>query len=43
MAELKGYAGKIARVDLTKKTVDVVKTPEDVLKKFLGGSALGTS
>jgi len=41
MAELKGYAGKIARVDLTKKTVDVVKTPEDVLKKFLGGSALG--
>lgn len=41
MAELKGYAGKIARVDLTKGTVDAVETPEDVLKKFVGGSALG--
>lgn len=41
MAELKGYWGKILRVDLSKKTIDVVKPPEDVYRKFLGGSALG--
>jgi aldehyde:ferredoxin oxidoreductase len=41
MAELKGVTGKIARVDLTKKTVTVVETPEEIYKKFLGGSALG--
>ncbi len=41
MAELKGYAGKILRVDLSKGTIDSVVTPEPVLRKFLGGSALG--
>jgi len=41
MAELMGYAGKIARVDLSKGTVTAVETPVEVLKKFLGGSALG--
>jgi aldehyde:ferredoxin oxidoreductase len=41
MADLKGYAGKIARVDLTNRTVTVIEPPEDVYKKFLGGSALG--
>jgi len=41
MAEMTGYAGKIARVDLSKGTVTTVETPVEVLKKFLGGSALG--
>ena len=41
MAELKGVTGKIARVDLSKGTVSVVEPPEEVYKKFLGGSALG--
>ncbi|HID87963.1 MAG TPA: hypothetical protein EYP55_11410 [Anaerolineae bacterium] len=41
MAELKGVTGKIARVDLTTKTVSVVEPPEEVYRKFLGGSALG--
>jgi aldehyde:ferredoxin oxidoreductase len=42
MAELKGYAGKIARVDLTRGTVDAIQTPEEVLRKHLGGSSLGS-
>jgi aldehyde:ferredoxin oxidoreductase len=41
MAELTGYAGKIARVDLSTGKVTAVETPVDVLRKFLGGSALG--
>lgn len=41
MAELKGYWGKILRVDLSKGTIDTVVTPEPILRKFLGGSALG--
>jgi aldehyde:ferredoxin oxidoreductase len=41
MADLKGVTGKIARVDLTSETVTVIELPEDVYKKFMGGSALG--
>jgi len=41
MAEMTGYAGKIARVDLSTGNITTVETPVDVLKKFLGGSALG--
>ncbi len=41
MAEFKGVTGKIARVDLSSGTVSVVETPEEIYKKFLGGSALG--
>lgn len=41
MADLKGMAGKIARVDLSSGTVSVIEPPEEVYKKFLGGSALG--
>ncbi|MHB0988173.1 MAG: aldehyde ferredoxin oxidoreductase family protein [Bellilinea sp.] len=41
MADLKGMTGKIARVDLTSGTVSVIEPPEEVYKKFLGGSALG--
>jgi len=42
MAELKGYWNKILRIDLSKGTMDTVVTPEPVLRKFLGGMALGT-
>ncbi|HSB66210.1 MAG TPA: aldehyde ferredoxin oxidoreductase C-terminal domain-containing protein [Anaerolineales bacterium] len=41
MADLKGMTGKIARVDLTSGKVSVIETPEEVYRKFLGGSALG--
>jgi len=41
MAELKGMTGKIARVDLSNGTVSVVEPPEEIYKKFLGGSAMG--
>jgi aldehyde:ferredoxin oxidoreductase len=37
----KGFWGKIARVDLTQGTVSVVEPPEEIYKKFLGGSAMG--
>jgi len=42
MADLYGMTGKIARVDLTSGTVSVVEPDEDVYRKFLGGTALGT-
>jgi aldehyde:ferredoxin oxidoreductase len=41
MADLKGMTGKIARVDLTSGKITVIETPEEIYKKFLGGSALG--
>ncbi len=41
MADLKGMTGKIARVDLTTRTVTVIEPEEEVYKKYLGGSALG--
>jgi aldehyde:ferredoxin oxidoreductase len=41
MADMYGYAGKIARVDLTAGTVTPIETPVEVLKMFLGGAALG--
>jgi aldehyde:ferredoxin oxidoreductase len=41
MAALKGMAGKIARVDLSSGSVTVIEPPEDVYRKYLGGSALG--
>jgi len=41
MAELNGMTGKIARVDLTSGTVTVIEPPEELYRKFLGGSALG--
>lgn len=41
MADFTGFTGKIARVDLTTKTVTVIEPEEALYKKFLGGSALG--
>ena len=41
MADLFGMTGKIARVDLTSGTVTVIEPPEEIYRKFLGGSALG--
>ncbi len=41
MAEMFGYSGKIARVNLTTGEVSVVEPPEEVYRKYLGGSCLG--
>jgi len=41
MANLMGMTGKIARVDLTSGNITVIEPPEEIYKKFLGGSALG--
>lgn len=41
MAELKGVWGKIARVNLSTREVTVIEPPEEVYKKYLGGSGLG--
>ena len=41
MANLKGMTGKIARIDLSSGKISVVEPPEEIYKKFLGGSALG--
>lgn len=39
---MKGYAGKILRVDLTKGKVEAEKLDENLAKKFIGGSGLAT-
>ena len=36
-----GYTGKILRVDLTTGEMSVVTFPEELLRKYLGGSGLG--
>ena len=41
MANLLGMTGKIARVNLTTGEITVIEPPEEIYKKFLGGSALG--
>lgn len=38
---LQGYAGKILHVDLTSGSLDVEEPPEDLYRKYMGGSALG--
>ncbi len=42
MADLYGMTGKIARVDLTSGTVSVVEPGEEIYRKFLGGSCIGS-
>lgn len=39
---MKGYTGKILRVDLTKGKVEAEKLDENLAKKFIGGSGLAT-
>jgi aldehyde:ferredoxin oxidoreductase len=39
---MKGYMGKILRVDLTKGRVEVEKLDENLAKKYIGGSGLAT-
>ena len=39
---MKGYMGKILRVDLTKGRVEVEKLDEKLARKFIGGSGLAT-
>lgn len=41
MSELKGYAGKIAYIDLTEQKVRVEELPEETARKYLGGKGLG--
>jgi len=38
---LHGYAGKILHVDLTSGSLDIEEPPEDLYRKYMGGSALG--
>ncbi len=38
---MKGYAGKILRVDLSKKRVEAVKLDDDLAKKYIGGAGIG--
>ena len=42
MAKLGGYAGKILRVDLTNERITEEKLDEATLRRFVGGSGLGT-
>jgi aldehyde:ferredoxin oxidoreductase len=42
MEKMKGYMGKILRVDLTKGRVDTEKLDETMAGKFIGGSGLAT-
>jgi len=39
---MKGYMGKILRIDLTKGRVEPEKLDENLARKFIGGSGLGT-
>lgn len=41
MTVLQGYAGKILHVDLTSGSLDIEEPPEDLYRKYMGGSALG--
>ena len=40
--QIYGYSGKILRVDLTKGEVKSESLPESTLRKYIGGSGLGT-
>jgi aldehyde:ferredoxin oxidoreductase len=42
MGKMKGYMGKILRVDLTKGKVEAEKLDENLAKKFIGGTGLAT-
>jgi aldehyde:ferredoxin oxidoreductase len=42
MGKMKGYMGKILRIDLTKGRVETEKLDENLARKFIGGSGLGT-
>ncbi|UCF98465.1 MAG: hypothetical protein JSV89_02775 [Spirochaetaceae bacterium] len=38
---MKGYMGKLLRVNLTEKSIEVESLPEDYARDFIGGSGLG--
>lgn len=42
MPSLPGYHGRFLKVDLSNQSSDVIEIPDDVLKRFVGGSGLGT-
>ena len=41
MAKLKGYAGKLLRVDLTNETFTDVPINEEMARKYIGGTGFG--
>ncbi|MFC1803491.1 aldehyde ferredoxin oxidoreductase family protein [Thermoproteota archaeon] len=41
MAKVKGYAGKVLKVDLSNRLTEEIRYGEDFLRKYLGGTALG--
>ena len=42
MPSLPGYHGRCLKVDLSRRSSDIIAIPNDVLKQFVGGSGLGT-
>ena len=42
MPSLPGYHGRCLKVDLSRRSSDVIEIPTSVLKDFVGGSGLGT-
>ncbi len=41
MVDLKGYAGKVLKINLTEGSIETIKYSNAVLRKYLGGTALG--
>lgn len=41
MQDLFGYAGRLARIDLSERKIDEVTLDQDILKSYIGGAALG--
>lgn len=41
MVDLKGYAGKVLKINLTEDSIEPIKYSNAVLRKYLGGTALG--
>ncbi len=41
MANLKGMTGKIAQINLTTGEITTIEPPEEIYRKYIGGSALG--
>jgi len=41
MVDLKGYAGKVLKINLTEGSIETIKYSNAVLRKYLGGTTLG--
>jgi aldehyde:ferredoxin oxidoreductase len=42
MVKVKGYAGKVLKINLSDRTTEEISYSEDFLRKYLGGTALGS-